>query len=207
MRQALAAEAGIRLKRFDKKAERAALAAHRAALSAQLEGTESPSDALLIAVPLVIAEARAPTTGNGRHATALCARAAARPLLARCFSNPSPFRPSPLPQALGLAVALPGKLLGPAIERLGADGAVADERQAFLKEYCAACVEALQQGPQSERAAWLGANLGELKQQAAAAAAGGVARGGGEGVGDSAAAAATTTGGEEKEEAEEEKSG
>lgn len=139
---ALAAEGGVRLKRLDKKAEKAALAAHRAALAAQLDAASSPADALLVAVPLAVAD------------------------------------------AAGLAVALPGKLLGPAIEKLaggggggegGGEGAAAagggalpEGRVAFLKEYCAACVEALQQGPQSERAGWLAENLAALKDGAAA---------------------------------------
>lgn len=80
--------------------------------------------------------------------------------------------PLAVADALGLAVALPGKLLGPAIERLAAAGggaAGAEERAAFLREYCAACVEALQQGAQSGRAGWLAENLAALKEKAGGA--------------------------------------
>jgi hypothetical protein len=51
----LAGAAGVRLRKLDAKAERALLAAHRAALAAQLAEEEAPPAALLLAVPLLLA--------------------------------------------------------------------------------------------------------------------------------------------------------
>jgi hypothetical protein len=52
----LAAACGVRLKRLDKRSERALLAAHREALAAQLAAEDAPPAALLLAVPLLYAE-------------------------------------------------------------------------------------------------------------------------------------------------------
>eukprot|EP00897_Mesotaenium_endlicherianum_P008473 jgi/Mesen1/7654/ME000400S06852 len=54
--QALAAEAGVRLRRLDKKGERALLHIHRKALAAQLESEEHPVAALPLAVSLFFIE-------------------------------------------------------------------------------------------------------------------------------------------------------
>jgi len=59
----------VRLKRLDKKDERAAVDAHHAALAARLEATDEPSDALLLAVPLLCAQVRVRTRGHAHRHT------------------------------------------------------------------------------------------------------------------------------------------
>jgi hypothetical protein len=51
---AAAHECGIRLKQLDKKAEKAALAAHRARLAALLQGEDGPAAVLALALPLLV---------------------------------------------------------------------------------------------------------------------------------------------------------
>jgi hypothetical protein len=77
----LAAACGVRLKRLDKRSEKALLAAHREALSAQLASEDAPPAALLLAVPLLYVErAGVALSLPGRALSAAVARLGAQQL-------------------------------------------------------------------------------------------------------------------------------
>ena len=120
---ALATESGTRLKALDKKAERPIMAAHQAGLVQQLTACDAPSEALLLAVPL------------------LCAK------------------------ACGVAVSLPGRLLGAAIAQLKS---LPEAELRFLQDFHACVVDVLQrsgdqQSPAGSKDAVLQERLAKLK--------------------------------------------
>ena len=53
-----AGEAGVRLKRLDKKSEKAALLSEQQALEKQLQAAEDPAAELSLAVPLIVQRVR-----------------------------------------------------------------------------------------------------------------------------------------------------
>ncbi len=64
-------ECGLRLRRLDKKSEKAALAAQRTRLMALLSGEDTPANALALALPLLFLKATGASLAGKTHSGVL----------------------------------------------------------------------------------------------------------------------------------------
>lgn len=150
--EAAASECGLRLRRLDKKSERAASAALRSKLAAALELESAPAAGLALAVPLTFHKA------TGVMCVCVCLGGGIRRQrdhAAACLTRVAP--PSP-----GRLVSVPGRALGGVLQRLQLE--LPEPSYQLLQGFHDAVVESLKlasaEGAESAaRAAALGEQL------------------------------------------------